>query len=238
MKFYQLAQAPESLVRVGQDLVDEFVRRRDFDGALQVFESSILPIVRELKLAAYVVPVRAQYAVVLAYCRRFEAAEAEMERLKGYVSALSGKARAELASQREIVARLRLLGPPPQWFETNDRPVRRIETRSHQFDGKVGRNESLPLRLWPQVEGEDAELLSIEPRNGGPRERLRLPIDRVPSRYRNGENEVVVLAFPRPEARVARRREADSEVLQLGAQRRRERQLGGDLQLGRVEELL
>lgn len=82
MKFYDLAQAPESLVRVGQDLIDEFVRRRDFTGALQVFESAVLPIVRDLKLAAHVVPVRAQYAVVLAYCRRFADAEAEMSRLR------------------------------------------------------------------------------------------------------------------------------------------------------------
>src|SRR5690606_26483172 len=39
LKFYDLARAPDSLFRVGQDLVDQFIRQRDFDGALNMMET-------------------------------------------------------------------------------------------------------------------------------------------------------------------------------------------------------
>ncbi|KQP52479.1 hypothetical protein ASF41_12580 [Methylobacterium sp. Leaf111] len=110
LKFYQLAQSPESLVRVGQDLVDEFVERQDFTGARRVMEDSIFPIIRDLKLAAYVVPVRAQYAVVLAYCGAFDAAESEMSRLMHYESGMDASGRAVLADQRRLIAHLRRAG--------------------------------------------------------------------------------------------------------------------------------
>ncbi len=144
MKFYQLAQAPESLVRVGQDLVDEFIGRRDFQGALQVFEDSVLPIVRDLKLAAYVIPVRSQYAVVLAYCRRFKEAEAEMARLTAYEPALPDVAREGMANQRALIASLRRHGPPMQWFENE--AFSRPNAGSRHATDKVGRNQPCPCR--------------------------------------------------------------------------------------------
>jgi hypothetical protein len=69
LKFYDLAHAPQSLVRVGQDLVDDFVARHDFIGARDVIERNIFPIIQGMGLDSWVVPVRAQYAVVLAYLR-------------------------------------------------------------------------------------------------------------------------------------------------------------------------
>ena len=78
LKFYDLAHAPDSMFRVAQDLVDQFIGRRDFDGALNVMETVILPQLRQWKLADYLITVRSQYAVVLAYCRRFDDAETEM----------------------------------------------------------------------------------------------------------------------------------------------------------------
>ena len=143
MKFYQLAQAPESLIRVGQDLVDEFVGRRDYDGARVVFQDSLLPIMRELKLTGHVISVRAQHAVVLAYCRRFDDAEAEMSRLAAYEPALSDVERSTLANQRRLIARLRCDGPRPQWFEQPSGAPRRsadLQPRSR----KVGRNQPCP----------------------------------------------------------------------------------------------
>ncbi|RYZ17432.1 MAG: hypothetical protein EOO70_01975, partial [Myxococcaceae bacterium] len=62
MKFYELAQAPESLIRLGQDLVDELIGRYDYIGARQIFETNLLPNLQQLKLAAYVIPVRSHYA--------------------------------------------------------------------------------------------------------------------------------------------------------------------------------
>ena len=42
LKFYDLARAPNSLFRVGQDLVDQFISKRDFDGALNMMETIVL----------------------------------------------------------------------------------------------------------------------------------------------------------------------------------------------------
>jgi hypothetical protein len=67
MKFYELAHAFESFVRVGQDLVDEFVWVNDFIGARQIMENNIFPTLQAIGLVSYVLPVRALYAVVLAY---------------------------------------------------------------------------------------------------------------------------------------------------------------------------
>ena len=53
LKFYDLAHAPESLFRVGQDLVDQFIQRNDFDGALSMMETILLPQLQQWKLAEY-----------------------------------------------------------------------------------------------------------------------------------------------------------------------------------------
>lgn len=113
LKFYNLAQAPDSMVRVGQDLVDEFCGRHDFVGARDLIERNLLPILNQLKLAARVIPVRSQYAVVLAYCGAFEDADEEMRRLEPYLPALSEIGRGEVLNQRRLIARLRRVGPPP-----------------------------------------------------------------------------------------------------------------------------
>lgn len=115
LKFYDLARAPESLFRVGQDLVDQFVRRHDFDGALNMMETIVLPQLRQWKLADYLVPVRSQYAVVLAYCERYSEAEAEMERLEPYKTSLPPARQSEFESQRNLIEELRTWGPPPKW---------------------------------------------------------------------------------------------------------------------------
>ncbi|HEV2160445.1 SEC-C metal-binding domain-containing protein [Bradyrhizobium sp.] len=115
MKFYSMAHALDSYVRVGQDLVDEFVERADYIGALDVFERNLLPTILRMKMASHIIPVRSQYAVVLAYSGRFEAAEAEMARLAPYESGLTEEGRTEMQRQRRHIARMRLEAPPPQW---------------------------------------------------------------------------------------------------------------------------
>ncbi|WP_457663204.1 hypothetical protein [Sinorhizobium medicae] len=96
MKFYEIAHAFDSLVRVGQDLADEFLDRNDFIGARQVMETNLIPIVLQLKILDRIVPVRSQYAVILAYCGAFDAAEQEMARLLPYAEGLSEEGRAVL----------------------------------------------------------------------------------------------------------------------------------------------
>lgn len=152
LKFYDLARAPASLFRVGQDLVDQFISKRDFDGALNMMETIVLPQLGQWKLADYMITVRSQYAVVLAYCGRFSAAEAEMERLKPYKAGLPPLAQAELENQQELIAQLRMFGPPPKWVPPPGFPegLAGYVARSPRVSPapsdkrKIGRNERCP----------------------------------------------------------------------------------------------
>ena len=74
-----------------------------------------VPTITRLKLAGRIIPVRRQYAVVLAYCGAFDAADAEMARLAPYESALEPREQLELRNERALIAHLRENPPPPQW---------------------------------------------------------------------------------------------------------------------------
>ncbi|MEQ9813325.1 MAG: ATP-binding protein [Azospirillaceae bacterium] len=115
MKFYSMAHALDSFVRVGQELVDDFIARNDYVGARDVIERNLMPTIVGLKLAGRVIPVRSQYAVVLAYCGAFDEADAEMARLAPYEGGLDGRGQWELRNQRALIAHLRANPPPPQW---------------------------------------------------------------------------------------------------------------------------
>ena len=128
------------MVRVGQDLIDEVVGRGDYVGARQFMEDNLLRIVQGAKLVNKIIPVRSQYAVVLAMCGDFDAAEAEMRRLEPYEAGLDEKGRMELRNQREGIAKLRRTGPPRQWAP----PVPAVVDRSRIGGHKVGRNDPCP----------------------------------------------------------------------------------------------
>jgi len=115
MKFYSMSQSLDSFVRVGQELVDDFIGRNDYIGARDIIERNLMPTIMGLKLAGRVIPVRSQYAVVLAYCGAFDAADAEMARLEPYEGGLDSKGQWELRSQRALIAHLRKNPPPAQW---------------------------------------------------------------------------------------------------------------------------
>ncbi|MEM9512010.1 MAG: ATP-binding protein [Cyanobacteria bacterium P01_E01_bin.48] len=115
MKFYSMAQALDSFIRVGQELVDDFIGRSDYIGARDVIERNLMPTIVGLKLAGRVIPVRSQYAVVLAYCGAFEEADAEITRLLPYKSGLDERGQIELENQRSLIAYIRENPPPPQW---------------------------------------------------------------------------------------------------------------------------
>jgi len=134
MKFYSMANAIDSLVRVGQDLADEFIGRKDYIGARDVMERNVIPNVTGLKMTSRMVPVRSQYAVILAYCGDFIAAEREMAALAPYESGLSDEGRNELTGQRALIGQMRAFPPPPQW----QMPSRIAPP------WKIGRNERCP----------------------------------------------------------------------------------------------
>lgn len=106
MKFYNMTAAPESLVRVGQDLADEFVAIKDYVGAREVMEQYVLPVVNEAGLVQRLVQVRSQYAVILALAGEHEQAEAEMCRLAPFFEGLTGEQRLEVENQSNYIAQL------------------------------------------------------------------------------------------------------------------------------------
>jgi hypothetical protein len=115
MKFYSMAHSLDSFFKVGQELVDDFIGRNDYIGARDVIERNLMPTITGLKLAGRIIPVRSQYAVVLAYCGAFDQADAEITRLAPYEAGLDKKGQWELRNQRSLIARLRDNPPPPQW---------------------------------------------------------------------------------------------------------------------------
>ncbi|WP_432340465.1 SEC-C metal-binding domain-containing protein [Yersinia enterocolitica] len=129
MKFYNMTAAPESLVRVGQDLADEFVARKDYVGAREVMEQHVLPVVNTAGLVQRLVQVRSQYAVILALAGEHKQAEAEMRRLEPYFEGLTGYQRQEVEDQSTIIAHL---------------AYKAAQSKITKYLGPVGRNEPCP----------------------------------------------------------------------------------------------
>ncbi|MCF8869965.1 SEC-C domain-containing protein [Xanthomonas campestris pv. campestris] len=142
MKFYSMAGAIDSLIRVGQDLADEFIDRRDFPGARMVLEQYVMPVVVDNQLLNRHLDVRAQYAVVLAYCGLYSEAETEMGRIQAYEAGLSPEIRATLAGQRQLIAHIKANPIPQRHLGARSPSVRRNGPISAAV--KVGRNEPCP----------------------------------------------------------------------------------------------
>jgi hypothetical protein len=103
MKFYTVCGAYQSVVKTGQDAVDDFINMGDIVSARSFLEETLLPSVEELRLVDHLVSVRAQYAVVLAYSGDIMAARAEMRRLRTFGESSSAIQRDELHNQEELV---------------------------------------------------------------------------------------------------------------------------------------
>lgn len=142
MKFYNMVGAIDSLIRVGQDLADEFVARHDFVGAREVLEQYVIPVVVGHQLLNRHLDVRAQYAVVLAYCGLYSEAEMEMERLQAYAGGLAPQASMTLANQRMLIAEIKA-NPIPQ-RQPGESPLATQRRRSISGGVKIGRNEPCP----------------------------------------------------------------------------------------------
>lgn len=100
-KFYRIAWVPYSVVRVGQEIVDELIAIGDPEGARASMEQHVLPIVDDARLADLMVDVRAQYAVVLARAGAVEEARALMRTLEAYD--VKPELSAQLRHQRELI---------------------------------------------------------------------------------------------------------------------------------------
>ncbi|GKT10540.1 SEC-C metal-binding domain-containing protein [Desulforhabdus sp. TSK] len=104
LKFYVMSGAYRSAVRTGQEAVDDFLTiQRDPEFAREFMECHLLPLVREYGLTANMVPVCAQYAIILAYCGESKLAREEIKRLQPFASSLNPHAQHELQNQMELV---------------------------------------------------------------------------------------------------------------------------------------
>lgn len=150
MKFYDLAHAYDSLVRVGLDLVDEFVWENDFISARKVIEQNLFPSIQGYGLTARVLETRALYAVVLAYCGDHQAAADEVARLRPFEEAMAPGHREAFQVQKRLIESVRLVGGPSQrevhipatlqaLFDQRRGASMAIEPRS-----RVGRNQRCP----------------------------------------------------------------------------------------------
>lgn len=133
MKFYDMAVAPESLVRLGQDLADEFVGRKDYEGAREVMEAHVLPVVAKAGLVNRMVQVRSQYAVILGLCGRHDDAANEMRRLEPYVDGLTQTQRMEIENQKNQIELLAYIAAQ-----------KAVKESIREDFGPVGRNKKCP----------------------------------------------------------------------------------------------
>lgn len=85
MKFYGISGAMQSVVKVGQDVVDDLLDMGNAHDARKIFEEQLLPTVEAYKMHEHAVAVRSQYAVVLAYSGDIPGARAEMKRLRPFM---------------------------------------------------------------------------------------------------------------------------------------------------------
>ncbi|WP_454865530.1 SEC-C metal-binding domain-containing protein [Pseudomonas hormoni] len=103
LNLYEMVGAIDSQIRVGQDLADDMSARGRFDEAKQVIERLLLPLLAEHGMVDQAIGVRSQYAVFLAYCEEFDAADAEMTRLMPYSAGFTRRQRQEIQEQLKII---------------------------------------------------------------------------------------------------------------------------------------
>ena len=144
-KLYILNGSYSSAVRVGKEIIESMLATGDPAGARRTMEGFMLPVVREFRLAHEVVPVRAQYAAVLAFCGEVDAARAVLEDLAPYALAVPHDVRLELESQRRVVedvaaGRLRLpdLVQVPPELQTIGEMQNRIRTSAQSKSRRRG----------------------------------------------------------------------------------------------------
>jgi hypothetical protein len=120
VKFYQVAGAFRSVMKTGQDFVDEVIGTLgDAPEALSIMDSVLLPVAFRYELHDYMIPLRAQRAVVLAMCGRIGEARAEMARIEAYVPTAATTAREEFLNQRRLIEDLAAgrVRPPRRKFD-------------------------------------------------------------------------------------------------------------------------
>lgn len=87
-KLYASVGAGRSATVAAQELADEMLKiMATPDGAREVFEQHIFPLIEQYRLTDLALDARAEYAVALAYCGDFDGADQQMRALGNYAGA-------------------------------------------------------------------------------------------------------------------------------------------------------
>lgn len=135
-KLYQEAGAHKSQMKVSQDIADDMVAMGDYEGALEMMEGNVLPILSHFELTAHTMDVRGQYAVVLAYNGAAARARAEMDAIRPYVPNLPEDYKKGFENQCAMIEDLVANRVCSGHQNPSVLPVRSF--------GKVGRNDRCP----------------------------------------------------------------------------------------------
>ena len=111
VKLFSLVGAADSAIRVGQDAVDDWIARGEFAAARTMLEQQVLPMAEHYQMVGHMITIRSQYAVVLAYCGQFAAAEQEIARLDGYARGLGSDQQNEIKEQSVLIAEIKSRAP-------------------------------------------------------------------------------------------------------------------------------
>ncbi len=140
-KFYTMAYAIRSAIKTGMDVVDDLIRVGDGKGAKDFIEKTLIPTLTDFKVLDYFLPVRAQYAVVLAYCGEFIAARRELAQLAPFHSSAPPEWIEEVEHQTALIEAIEageVLLPEPPRQDTF------VSNRPERAKRRIGRNEPCP----------------------------------------------------------------------------------------------
>lgn len=105
-KLYSLAGAGRSAAVAACDTADDMLTYNgSADGAREAMEQHALPLIQHYHLTDMLLQARSQYAVILAWCGDFEAADQEIEQLTNYVGDISREL--ELLNQIALIDAIR-----------------------------------------------------------------------------------------------------------------------------------
>ena len=119
MLLYAAAGAMHSAVKVGLDVVEDYLMVDDPEGARRLVETNLLPTLLQHGFPDLYIPLRAQYAAVLAFAGDGEAALAELARIAPFEMDEVG--RMDFEGQTQLVAELQAAGwpRPSVWLAMN-----------------------------------------------------------------------------------------------------------------------
>lgn len=106
-KFFVCTQSFSSVVRTGLDAAQDMLDMRDFQAARAMVGTNIIPLIKQAHLLGELSSARSFYAVILAYCRDFKAADREMASIAPFRAGLTDAQRHEFDSQLSLIEDIR-----------------------------------------------------------------------------------------------------------------------------------